>query len=61
VSTNKAAAAAALISAADCIREYEGVYSLVDRYFRDRDVDADAEDIARALLDAASLLMRATA
>lgn len=45
-----------LRAAAMAVRDTERTYALVDRYYRDRGVDADAEDVARALDDAADSL-----
>lgn len=42
-----------LRAVAAVIRANDQVHAAVDRYYADRDVDADAEDVARALVEAA--------
>lgn len=49
-------AADTLVAAADAIRDCQAVYDAVDAYYRDRGVDADAKDVARALTEAAAYL-----
>ena len=49
-------AAIALTTAADAIREATSAHDAVDAYFSDRDLDIDAEDVARALTEAANKL-----
>ena len=45
-----------MTTAADAIREATSAHDAVDAYFSDRDLDIDAEDVARALTEAANKL-----